>query len=322
MKSRILIGVIALLVAILQGGCKDEAPAPAEAEGQPEASAEAPEAAAEGAAGDDEAQPAEGSAEPSANAADETGEAAAAEPADGENADAPAEPAKAPEPTPAELAKKRQSERQQRLQDIYALGRSRDELAVQKLIDVMKSDEEPGIRATAIRVLGRERRDELLPTIQELATSESLPVKIEASILLYQWGEKKKALPLLEQLSKDGVALRRAFLTGRKNGKNQYDKKGKKFLRRGLDAENVYTQLDAALGLYEMGDGKKALTVFERVMKTEETFYVRMAALNYLRHLKDDKQVRAIIELARQDSDERVKQRATQILAEPSRKGK
>jgi HEAT repeat protein len=169
-------------------------------------------------------------------------------------------------------------------------------------------------------VLGRERREELLPTITELATSESLPVKIEAAILLYQWGEKKTALPLLEQLSKDGVALRRAFLTGRKKGKNQYDKKGKKFLRRGLDAENVYTQLDAALGLYEMGEGKKALTVFTRVMETEETFYVRMAALNYLRHLKDDKQVRAIIEIAAKDRDERVQQRASQILAEPSRK--
>ena len=243
----------------------------------------------------------------------------------GTETDPAAEPATEAKPTaatpsPAELARKRQSERQKRLQDIYALGRSRDAVSVQKLIDVMKSEEEPGIRATAIRVLGRERREELLPTITELATSESLPVKIEAAILLYQWGEKKTALPLLEQLSKDGVALRRAFLTGRKKGKNQYDKKGKKFLRRGLDAENVYTQLDAALGLYEMGEGKKALTVFTRVMETEETFYVRMAALNYLRHLKDDKQVRAIIEIAAKDRDERVQQRASQILAEPSRK--
>ena len=301
-------------------GCKDDTPDPA---------AETPENAAGAAEAAPEApEPAETSATPTEAAETEAAEASAkgseakdtgAAPAAGDEAGAEEEPAS---PSPGELAKKRQSERQKRLQDIYALGRSRDGESVQKLIDVMTSDEEPGIRATAIRVLGRERREELLGTVTELATSESLPVKIEAAILLYQWGEKKKALPLLEQLSKEGVALRRAFLTGRKNGKNQYDKKGKKFLRRGLDAENVYTQLDAALDLYEMGDGKKALTVFERVMKTEETFYVRMAALNYLRHLKDDKQVRGIIEIARQDLDDRVKQRATQILAEPSRKGK
>jgi HEAT repeat protein len=320
MTSHHAISGAILLLLSLHMGCKDDAPDPA---------AETPENAAGAAEAAPEApEPAETSATPTEAAETEAAEASAkgseakdtgAAPAAGDEAGAKEEPAS---PSPGELAKKRQSERQKRLQDIYALGRSRDGESVQKLIDVMTSDEEPGIRATAIRVLGRERREELLATVTELATSESLPVKIEAAILLYQWGEKKKALPLLEQLSKEGVALRRAFLTGRKNGKNQYDKKGKKFLRRGLDAENVYTQLDAALGLYEMGDGKKALTVFERVMKTEETFYVRMAALNYLRHLKDDKQVRGIIEIARQDLDDRVKQRATQILAEPSRKGK
>jgi HEAT repeat protein len=320
MTSHHAISGAILLLLSLHMGCKDDTPDPA---------AETPENAAGAAEAAPEApEPAETSATPTEAAETEAAEASAkgseakdtgAAPAAGDEAGAKEEPAS---PSPGELAKKRQSERQKRLQDIYALGRSRDGESVQKLIDVMTSDEEPGIRATAIRVLGRERREELLGTVTELATSESLPVKIEAAILLYQWGEKKKALPLLEQLSKEGVALRRAFLTGRKNGKNQYDKKGKKFLRRGLDAENVYTQLDAALGLYEMGDGKKALTVFERVMKTEETFYVRMAALNYLRHLKDDKQVRGIIEIARQDLDDRVKQRATQILAEPSRKGK
>ena len=154
------------------------------------------------------------------------------------------------------------------------------------------------------------------------AKSDILPVKIEASILLYQWGETKKALPMLNQLSSQGVALRRAFLTGRKDGKNQYDKNAKKFLKKGLKADNVYTRLDAALGLYELGQAKKGLEVFETVMKSEDTFYVRMAALNYLRHLKEDKAVRGIIEAARKDKDERVKQRAEQILAEPNRGAK
>ena len=68
-----------------------------------------------------------------------------------------------------------------------------------------------------------------------------------------------------------------------------------------------------------MGQGKDALNVFRSVMETEETFYVRMAALNYLRHLKSDDAVRGIIEIATKDKDERVSQRANQILNEPVR---
>ena len=189
-------------------------------------------------------------------------------------------------------------------------------------MNIIGSDKEPGIRATAIRVLGRTKRDGLVDLLAKQAASDVLPVKIEAAILLYQWGETKTAMPIMKELSAQGVALRRAFLTGRKDGKNQYDKAAKKFLTKGLKAENVYTRLDAALGLYELGEGKKALDVFRTVMDTEETFYVRMAALHYLRHLKDDGDVRGIIELATKDKDERVSQRATQILSENKRNTK
>ena len=224
-----------------------------------------------------------------------------------------------PEAKKKAVADEKQS-RQEALQEVYALGRKGDEQSVNGLVKIIRSEAEPGIRATAVRVLGRNKRDELVGILTEEAKGDALPVKIEAAILLYQWGETKTALPVLEQLSSQGVALRRAFLTGRKDGKNQYDKAGVKFLKKGLKSDNVYTRLDAALGLFEMKSDKKALDVFRSVMETEETFYVRMAALNYLRHLKADPTVRGLIELGTKDKDERVSQRANQILNEPSKR--
>ena len=209
--------------------------------------------------------------------------------------------------------------RQQELQAVYALGRKGDDDSVKGLVDIINSDKEPGIRATAVRVLGRTKRADLVGLLTEQAKSDVLPVKIEAAILLFQWGEKKVAKPVLQQLSAQGVALRRAFLKGRKDGKNQYDPAAKKFLSKGLKSDNVYTKLDAALGLYEINGNKNALNVFKSVMEEADTFYVRMAALNYLRHLKDDASVRAVIEIGTKDKDERVSQRANQILNEQSR---
>jgi len=316
------VGLVA--AGLLASGCsgdaaKEESPAEAPAEAK---KAEAPEAKAETAEkkAPEPAKPAAAKAEPTTKPA--AGTPAAANAAKGQAPTAKVVPNPAASPKkPSDEAQKvanAQAERQKKLQHIYEVGRKRDEAAISQLVEVMNSDEEPGIRATAIRVLGRKRIESLVPKLTELSRSKVQPVKIEAAIILYQWGEKELTAPILEELSNQGVALRRAFLTGRKDGKNQYDPEAKKFLSKGLKSDNVYTRLDAALGLYELGQAKTALTVFQDVMKTEDTFYVRMAALNYLRHLKDDPNIAKIIAAAKKDTDERVKKRAEHILAEGS----
>ena len=62
-----------------------------------------------------------------------------------------------------------------------------------------------------------------------------------------------------------------------------------------------------------MKSDRKALDVFRSVMETEETFYVRIAALELPCHLKADPCMRGLIELGTKDKDERVSQRANQI---------
>ena len=312
------IASLTLAISVAASGCKKDekpaAPAPKAAEGAPKATeaGETPKVA-------EEPGTAEAPATEEKAPTEEKAENPAVVPSGPEGTPPAAEVAKAAEPE-AKTVENAQQARQKRLQDIYALGRKGDDESVTQLVGIMKGDEEPGIRATAIRVLGREKVDRLVPELTELAKSNVQPVKIEAAILLYQWGDKDNALPILKELSEQGVALRRAFLTGRKDGKNIYDENAKSFLESGLKAENVYTRLDAALGLYEMGQTKKALDIFRDVMEKEETFYVRMAALNYLRHLKDDAPIHKIIEAAKKDKDERVQKRAEQILSEGQQK--
>jgi len=244
--------------------------------------------------------------------------------ADGKNAaeatttggakDQPQEKQPSAEEARAATVKKAQADREQRIKSIYTLIRKGDEESIQELVKIAQSDEQLGIRATAVRVLGQKKREDLIPLFKNFVEKDETMVQLEAAIVLYKWGEHKTALPILEKYSERGVALRRAFMTGRKDGKGLYDKNAKKFLKKGLGSTNVLTQLDAAVGLYELGDEKKSLKVFKNVMEGDHPHHVRIAALNYLRHLKADDKVRAIIQIATGDTNERVKQRANDIL--------
>ncbi len=222
--------------------------------------------------------------------------------------------------TTQEKLKQQMEERRKKLESIYELGRKHDEESLKKLRAIMNDDkEDAGVRATAIRVLGRERIDSFVEDLKKLAKSDVQAVRIEAAIMLYQWGEKKFAMPVLEQLANQGVALRRAFLIGRKDGKNIYDPQAKSFLKKVLKSDNPYSRLDAALGLYEITGDKKALKAFKDVMAdTKSPYYVRIAALNYLRHLKDDPAVRKIIQMAAKDPNEQVRKRAEGLLKKPA----
>ena len=309
---------------------KSAKPAEQAAKPAPKAEAKPAEKAAGGetakAAAKAEAKPAEG-----AKAAAAKGSEKKPEGAPGAPGEAKVEAAKAgAEGKPTEAAgaggttqeklKQQMEERRKKLESIYELGRKHDEDSLKKLRAIMNDDkEDAGVRATAIRVLGRERVDSFVEDLKKLAKSDVQAVRIEAAITLYQWGEKKFAMPVLEQLANQGVALRRAFLIGRKDGKNIYDPQAKSFLKKVLKSDNPYSRLDAALGLYEITGDKKALKAFKDVMAdTKGPYYVRIAALNYLRHLKDDPAVRKIIQMATKDPNEQVRKRAEGLLKKPA----
>jgi len=219
------------------------------------------------------------------------------------------EPARAPR-TPEGL-----HERRTRIQQIYKLGRSGAPEDLKRLEEIVKGDAQSYEKATAIRAMGTERRNSLVPSLKELADSNDLAVQSEAVILLYQWGEKSFAKPILLTLLDKGVALRRAFFLGLQDGEYVYEPGAAGFFEKALDANQVHVQLDAALGLLHMGRKRKALSAFEAALNDMDKEYVRLTAISYLASARDIPEARHLIQKAADnDPSPKVANRARQIL--------
>ncbi len=272
-------------------------------------------------------------APPPAPAVPTTGAATApAAPAAPAPAAAPAAPAVPINPTPAAnagaapkkvikppagsaLSEAAKNARRERLLRVKDLGRQGDAASVSELMAIAQGDKaDITVRAAAMRSLRNSKSKSLVKDLKGLLKSDVKALQIEAAVLLYQWGEHKTALPVLEELAAQGVAIRRAFVTGRQKGKNVYDDNAKEFLEPGLDAKVINTRLDSALGLYEISKSKAALKVFEEAVTDEKRSHIRLAALNHMRHLSNDAKVAKIIKKALKDEDERVRERAAKIL--------
>jgi len=308
------LAVAAIFALVFAVGCKEDPPASKadpSANTAPGAATPAAKTAGEG------TENAPAATAPNTAATDKAAEAKAAE------ADKAAEAKKAAEETPkvdpakakAAEAKRKAEERRTRIQQIYKLGRSKDANDANALKVVIQGDGATWERASALRALGRDKRPDMIASLKKLTEEKAVAIKMEAAIRLYKWGETKFSLPILKGLSEQGVALRRAFQTGYKDGKPEYDKNAARFFKAALKNEKqVYARLDAAVGLIELGKDKAGLAVIKTVLSKEERYHIRMAAVNYMSPLKTNAKVRALLEGATTDKDERVSRRAKQIL--------
>ena len=313
-----LLAVATIVVLVGALGCKEDPPA---TKADPSASTAPGAAAQAGALGSGEGIPTTAGTSTSTEATDKAEEAKVAAEAKvvAEAAEEKKVAAETPKVDPAkakaEEAKRKAEERRTRIQQIYKLGRSKDANDATALQTVIQGDGATWERASALRALGREKRPKMIATLKTLTEEKAVAIKMEAAIRLYKWGETKFALPILKDLSEQGVALRRAFQTGYKDGKPQYDKNAARFFKAALkNDKQVYARLDAAVGLIELGKDKAGLGVIKSVLEKEERYHIRMAAVNYMSPLKTNDKVRALLESATTDKDERVSRRARQIL--------
>ena len=234
-----------------------------------------------------------------------------------EAVEAPAapEPVAQADPESDESGRLSPEARRKRIQEIYRLGRSDDPGDVKKLAEVINDGGTPGyVRATAIRALGSGRRAELVPSLKTLADDKDLALSSEAAILLFQWGEKDLARPKLQKLQESGIALRRAFFIGLKDGNYLYAPEAEEFFRAGLDAPEAHVRLDAALGLLHLGKTDVAMRPFEDALAAGEKSYVRLTAVSYLASARESPRARTLLKKAAKDSDPKVAARASQIL--------
>ena len=333
-KNPMVLAAATLALTVTLIGCKKDTPPPA---AQPAPAAAAPVAptappveappVAEAPPGEKpaeapaaEVKPAEAPAGEVKPAEAPAGEVKPAEVPAGEVKPAEAAPGEAAKPAPGspeEQAQKLQQEmeeRRKRIQEIYTLGRSTEDKDKGALKDIIVGTGPVYERASAIRALGKDKREDVIPDLKKLIEDPATAVKIEASIKLYQWGEQAFALPVLKDLRTQGVALRRAFQTGYEKGKPTYDGNALGFFKDGVKNENVYVRLDSAVGLIELGKVKDGVPVVKEVLTKEDKYHIRLAAVNYLTPLKAEPPVKELLELAVKDADERVSKRATDVL--------
>jgi HEAT repeat protein len=226
------------------------------------------------------------------------------------------EPA-AERPVEDKEAKARQEleERRQKIQEIYRLGRSGNPEDVKKLEEIIAGEAtQPFEKATAIRALGSNKNEALMPALKTLAESQDLAVKSEAVIVLYQWGDKEFAKPQMEKLLDQGVALRRAFFKGIQDGKYLYEPEAEEFFTKALEAKQVHVKLDAALGLLHLEKKDTAIKAFSDALADQDKEYVRLTAVSYLASARDIAEAKALLEKAANDSSPKVSNRAKQIL--------
>ncbi|MFH1530359.1 MAG: hypothetical protein ABIK09_06440, partial [Pseudomonadota bacterium] len=241
--------------------------------------------------------------------------AAEPEAAEPEAAEPKAAEPEAEEPKAETGGKPSIEDRRKRVQDIYRLGRSDKPEDLEKLRGIILDEGLPGYeRATAIRALGTKPRAEMLDTLKTLMESKDMAISSEAAIMLFQWGEKVVATPKLRELQTMGIALRRAFFMGLKDGNYEYAPEAEEFFKAALEAPQAHVRLDAALGLLHLGQTEVALEHFKKAMATEEKAYVRLTAVSYLASARKVPEVQALLEQAAEDKDPKVAARANQIL--------
>jgi tetratricopeptide (TPR) repeat protein len=297
---------------------KAEEPKAEEPEAGKASAPEAPPAAEEpeaGKASAPEAPPTAEEPEAGKASAPEAPPTAEAGKASGPEAPPTAEEPKAEVPAAAETGKPSIEDRRKRVQEIYRLGRSDQAGDLEKLRTIILDEALPGYeRATAIRALGTKARPEMVETLKTLMESKDLAISSEAAIMLFQWGEKVLATPKLRELQKMGIALRRAFFKGLKDGNYEYAPEAEEFFKSALEAPQAHVRLDAALGLLHLGQTETALEHFKKALSTEEKAYVRLTAVSYLASARKAPEVQALLEEAAEDKDPKVAARAKQIL--------
>ncbi len=221
----------------------------------------------------------------------------------------------APPDRGTDAARKELEERRNQIQAVYTLGLSKKAADEKALLAIITSVKAPlYLRASAIRAIRRQRNERFVPALKALLTDKTVALKVEATIKLYHWRFYAEALPVLRDLQDQGVAFRRAFETGFDDGLPTYDENARAFFDRGLKSENAYVRMDSAMGLIILGEAPLGVPVLRAVLVSDERYHIRMAAVNYLTPFKHVAVVRELLELAAKDADERVSQRAKQVL--------
>lgn len=208
------------------------------------------------------------------------------------------------------------AERTVRVKVLYELGSQRSDSAARELMQVARTGRAVWERQAALQALSAHHKHLAEPVVRALMKDPELAIQTEATVRHYQWTQSPNTLKALEALRKYGSSLRRAFQTGEKAGRPTYGKGAAAFLRQSLHHSLVYTRLDGALGLVELGTrphAQEGLLVISNALRSGDPSE-RLIAVKHLSVSYDEPEFRLLLETATQDSNAAVAQAAKNIL--------
>ena len=213
-----------------------------------------------------------------------------------------------------------QKDRSRRVAKIFKLAQSGNAADTETLLALARKPGTAWERSAALQALTDRHKDLALATLRTLVRDPDSAVRTEANIRVYRWTRSKESLAALVKLRDYGSNLRRAFSTGEKNGRPVYDDpRAVAFFHGSLTHTLVYSRLDGALGLIEIGkepDRSKGLRVIADAL-TSPDWSARVAAVRYMGVQFDEDGFKPLLRSATEDRDSRVQAAARTILARP-----
>ena len=208
------------------------------------------------------------------------------------------------------------SDKRAEIRSILERSGSTDRQDIESTLALLKTSNPTWKRVLTLKSLGNHHRKMAMPVVQRLMADNDIDVRTEATIRLCQWAPTKKRYAALAALRDRGVSLRRAFQTGEVKGRPQYRAEASKFFVDSLSHSSIYTRLDGALGLVEIGQEPSmgvALDVYEETLKVGTVDERRLAVHHMYVSFREPKFLR-LINLARNDEDATVKRLAETLL--------
>jgi len=203
-----------------------------------------------------------------------------------------------------------------RISAILQQAQSTKAIDVAATVDRLSPKNPKWERVLTLKSLREHHRRKTVALLRKLTRDEDVDVRTEATIRLCQFKPTKANWELLSSLRDRGVNLRRAFQTGENRGRPIYRTEAAEFFVKNLSHANVYTRLDGAIGLVEIGQEPSlsvALRVFKELLDTGPV-PVRRLVVHHMYTSFREPRFLALIKQAQQDEDSSVKRLADTLM--------
>ena len=201
---------------------------------------------------------------------------------------------------------------------ILELGWSKDPRAVESLIEVLRTDENPNLRSLAAQSLGWIGDEGAIPALRNSLNDRDKKVRLKAAIALFNLGDESIE-PVLMTFVKEGYgSALEALCFANINERIMRNEKSKLILKEALSFSNEHIRILAAFYLAEMDEKKSTYSVAADILQNSIDPGNRSLAIHTLTQIGNEEAISAIAN-ALDDEDKLVRNNAKKALKKLNR---